>query len=63
LINLDLIFGLFGYLAEVQNDGDKIAKTALQYLENHDHYRFICNFGTIASDDKTFDRGGPHHVV
>jgi 1,4-alpha-glucan branching enzyme len=39
--------GLEGYPAEV----DGIPKSALQYLENHDHSRFLCNFGVIHRDD------------
>jgi len=33
-------------------DGHGMTKTALQYIENHDHSRFICNFG-ILKDDET----------
>lgn len=57
MTNLGLLFGLLGYPAEVQNNGDNISKTAFQYLENHDHSRFICNFGTIASDDELLKEG------
>ncbi len=57
LTNLGFLFGLSGYPAEVQNNGDMITKTALQYLENHDHSRFICNFGTIDNDDELLKKG------
>ncbi len=57
LTNLGFLFGLFGYPAEVQNNDDKIMKTALQYLENHDHSRFICNFGTVAADNELLKEG------
>jgi 1,4-alpha-glucan branching enzyme len=57
LTNLGFLFGLSGYPAEVQNNGDKITKTAIQYLENHDHSRFICNFGTIVKDDELLKEG------
>lgn len=57
LTNLGFLFGLSGYPAEVQNNGDMITKTAIQYLENHDHSSFICNFGTIASDDELLKTG------
>ena len=57
LTDLGFLFGLSDYPAEVQNNGDKITKTALQYLENHDHSRFICNFGTIASDNELLKEG------
>lgn len=39
--------GLIGYPTSVTVNGDTLAKTALQYIENHDHQRFICNFGTV----------------
>lgn len=57
LTELGFLFGLTGYPTEAQNNGDKITKTALQYLENHDHSRFICNFGTIASDNELLKEG------
>jgi maltooligosyltrehalose trehalohydrolase len=57
LTSLGFLFGLSGYPAEVQNNGDNIMKTALQYLENHDHSRFICNFGTIDSDNELLKEG------
>jgi len=57
LTNLGFLFGLSGYPAEVQNNGDMITKTAIQYLENHDHSSFICNFGTINSDDELLKTG------
>ena len=57
LTSLGFLFGLSGYPAEVQNNGDSIIKTAHQYLENHDHSRFICNFGTIDSDNELLKEG------
>lgn len=39
LYNLGMQLGLYGY-------PDTPDKIAFQYLENHDHPRFICNFGT-----------------
>jgi maltooligosyltrehalose trehalohydrolase len=45
-----LQLGLNGYPKSVTANSDTIAKTALQYIENHDHQRFICNFGTVAID-------------
>jgi 1,4-alpha-glucan branching enzyme len=47
---LGLQLGLSGYPESVTANGDTLAKTALQYIENHDHQRFICNFGTIPVD-------------
>ena len=38
--------GLFGYPEQETANGDVIPKAALQYIENHDHERFLCNFGT-----------------
>ena len=45
LANLGFKFGLDRYPEEITNNGDKIAKTALQYIETHDHSRFVYNFG------------------
>ncbi len=58
LTDLGCLFGLINFPpAEVQNNGDNITKTALQYIENHDHSRFICNFGTTASDNELLKEG------
>lgn len=57
LANLGFKFGLNGYPEEITANGDKIAKTALQYIENHDHSRFVCNFGTIARDNDLLQEG------
>jgi 1,4-alpha-glucan branching enzyme len=46
-----LSLGLFGYVDETNTNGDRITKAALQYIENHDHERFICNFGTSNPDE------------
>jgi len=43
--------GLFGYTEQENTNGDVIPKTALQYIENHDHERFICNFGLSNPDE------------
>jgi len=43
--------GLFGYTEQESTNGDLIPKTALQYIENHDHERFICNFGMKNPDE------------
>ena len=51
LADLGLSLGLFGYPEEENVNGDVIPKTALQYIENHDHERFICNFGTNNPDE------------
>jgi len=51
LADLGLSLGLFGYPEEENTNSDVIPKTALQYIENHDHERFICNFGTTNPDE------------
>lgn len=50
-------FGLAGYPTEEVRNGDRISKTALQYIENHDHSRFVCNFGTIFRDNELLQEG------
>ncbi|WP_233154208.1 alpha-amylase family glycosyl hydrolase [Scytonema sp. HK-05] len=57
LANLGFQFGLDGYPTEITNNDDKIAKTALQYIENHDHSRFVYNFGTITRDNELLQEG------
>jgi len=49
--DLGLQLGLFGYPDRETVNGDAIPKTALQYVENHDHERFLCNFGTSNPDE------------
>ncbi len=46
LYQLGQRLGLDGYPVEITNDNDHIYKSAFQYLESHDHSRFICRFGT-----------------
>jgi len=55
--DLGLRLGLLGYPRETTVNGDTLAKTALQYIENHDHSRFVCNFGTIARDNELLKEG------
>jgi len=52
---LGLQLGLNGYPSSVTANNDTIPKTALQYIENHDHQRFICNFGTVPVDNNPAD--------
>ena len=47
---LGLQLGLNGYPTSVTVNADILPKTALQYIENHDQQRFICNFGTAPVD-------------
>ncbi|TFV44558.1 alpha-amylase family glycosyl hydrolase [Bradyrhizobium niftali] len=51
LADLGMKLGLFGYPDRETVNGDDIPKTALQYIENHDHERFLCNFGTSNPDE------------
>ena len=51
LYDLGLSLGLFGYTEQESTHGDVMPKTALQYIENHDHERFICNFGLSNPDE------------
>ncbi len=51
LADLGLRLGLFGYPDREVIDGDDIPKAGLQYIENHDHERFLCNFGTRNPDE------------
>ncbi|MBV9503194.1 MAG: hypothetical protein JO138_27795 [Acidobacteriaceae bacterium] len=55
ITQLGLQLGLNGYPASVTANNDTIPKTALQYVENHDHQRFICNFGTVPIDNNPDD--------
>jgi len=57
LVNLGFRLGLSGYPKEVSNNDNKIPKTALQYIENHDHSRFLCNFGIISNGDELLREG------
>lgn len=50
LTDLGLLFGLLGYPEKETVEGGEMKKTALQYIENHDHARFICNFGTTPEE-------------
>jgi 1,4-alpha-glucan branching enzyme len=51
LFDLGLQLGLFGYPEQEATNGEFIPKAALQYIENHDHERFLCNFGTYNPDE------------
>jgi 1,4-alpha-glucan branching enzyme len=43
--------GLAGFPTQVTMNGQTFAKTAVQYLENHDHSRFMADFGVVQSDE------------
>ncbi len=57
LYNLGLRFGLFGYPENVISNNDNLKKAGLQYIENHDHSRFVCNFRTIFPGDELLGEG------
>jgi maltooligosyltrehalose trehalohydrolase len=57
LFNLGLRFGLFGYPEVISSEDDTIRKSALQYIENHDHSRFVCNFRTIFPGSELLGEG------
>jgi 1,4-alpha-glucan branching enzyme len=42
--------GMMGYVGEVDYAGQPMAKRAVQYIENHDHSSFVCNFGIVGHD-------------
>lgn len=43
--------GLMGYVESAEHNGERLTKSALQYIENHDHSRFVCNFGIQGRDN------------
>lgn len=57
LADLGVRLGLAGYPSQVTMNQDTIRKTAFQYLENHDHERFICSFGMKDRDDRLLAEG------
>lgn len=57
LANFGLRLGLFGYPTEAAANGDVVPKSALQYIENHDHKRFVCHFGIVQRGDDLLGEG------
>jgi len=58
LENLGFRLGLMGYpQSVVHNSVDTLRKTALQYIENHDHERFVCNYGTEQRGNELLGEG------
>jgi maltooligosyltrehalose trehalohydrolase len=51
LYALGLQSGLEPYPASATVGGVTLAKSAMQYVENHDHQRFICNYGVHLTDN------------
>jgi 1,4-alpha-glucan branching enzyme len=43
--------GLAGYPTDVVINGQTFPRTALQYVENHDHSRLMADFGTVQPDE------------
>jgi 1,4-alpha-glucan branching enzyme len=56
LYDLGLQLGLNGFPGTVTHNNDTLPKSAFQHLENHDHSRFLANFGVIKGDDPLFDK-------
>jgi 1,4-alpha-glucan branching enzyme len=56
LYDLGLAIALNGYPASVQHGPDALPKQAFQYIESHDHSRFLANFGVIPGDNPLFDK-------
>jgi glycosidase len=50
LYALGLQSGLSGYPTSQTMNGVTLTKSAMQYIENHDHQRFVCNFGLHVTD-------------
>jgi maltooligosyltrehalose trehalohydrolase len=40
--------GALGYIEHVTQNEETLAKAPLQYIENHDHSRFLCNSASFA---------------
>lgn len=57
LTDLGYRLGLMGYIGEKTVAGDTLPKSALQYIENHDHSRFVCNFGRLFKDNDLLSEG------
>ena len=54
--------GLSGYPDLVTVNGEALPKSAFQYISNHDHSRFICQFGTVRpGDGALLDEGNRNH--
>ena len=48
--NLGMRFGALGYIGQATHNGEVLPKAPLQYIENHDHSRFLCKFGLRQPD-------------
>jgi maltooligosyltrehalose trehalohydrolase len=52
LARLGQAFALLGYPESTTFGTDVVHQAPLQYLENHDHPRFLCEFGTLQPDER-----------
>jgi maltooligosyltrehalose trehalohydrolase len=59
LKRLGMHLGLSGFPSKAEFNNEVLEKTAFQYIENHNHPRFICNFSKIT----TFEHGAPRHEI
>ncbi len=50
LYDLGMRLGLQYYPESVTLNGDTLTKRGFQYIETHDHQRFVCNYGTHLTD-------------
>jgi 1,4-alpha-glucan branching enzyme len=57
LASLGHKLGLSGFTLAQTTNGDNVKKSALQYIENHDHSRFVCNFGTFSYGNELLQEG------
>lgn len=58
LTRFALSLGLLGYPGDAKCNGDPIRKSSFQYIENHDHSRFIGNFGTTTVENNDLLKEG-----
>ncbi|HEX9047214.1 MAG TPA: alpha-amylase family glycosyl hydrolase, partial [Verrucomicrobiae bacterium] len=57
IYRLGLGLGLEGYPETATTGNDTFPRTALQYIENHDHERFVCNFGMERQSEGLLQNG------
>src|SRR5262249_17383626 len=57
ITDLGFGLGLDDFPTAVVHDGDTLSTTSLQYIENHDHERFVCNFGLISQGEPLLQEG------
>jgi maltooligosyltrehalose trehalohydrolase len=55
--DLGFRLGLNGYPASAVHNADTLSKSAFQFIENHDHPRFICNFAVLEKDNLLLQEG------